>query len=424
MIRTPPRRVLAQIGTLFTTGTAAGLSDGDLLERYLNGGGARETAFAAIVARHGPMVLGVCRRVLAEPHDAEDAFQATFLVLVRKARSIARRELLGPWLYGVAFRTARDARTRSARRRAKESQVSELPRAEPGGDFAGELRAVLDEELSRLPERHRKLVVLCDLEGVARKDAAALLGVPEGTVSSRLARARNLLRERLVRRGLTMTATAFAAALTSELSAGFVPEPLAEATLMAALRYAAGPAAGAVPASVSSLSEGVLTAMYLTKLKVLATAVIATAIVLTSAGVLAQGQASPRSGEYAERAATRDQLNALEQKLDRVLEALQRGPASSVPAPAPGGEIARRHLPPPPAGYDAPIDIAPVTRDPLGVRSAGQAVEAANNVRLSRLESRINDIERRLNELDARLGRLADAPPTRATRTRDVAPSQ
>src|SRR5262249_42961899 len=145
-----------------------GMTDGQLLECFLTR--RDEAAFAALVRRHGPMVLGVCRRMLHNPHDAEDAFQATFPVLGRKAATIARRELLGNWLYGVAYRTALDARAAAARRRVREKQVSEMPEPEASAseDVWRDLRPLLDEELSRLPDKYRVPVVLCDLEGRTR----------------------------------------------------------------------------------------------------------------------------------------------------------------------------------------------------------------------------------------------------------------
>jgi RNA polymerase sigma factor (sigma-70 family) len=163
-----------------------GPSDGQLLERYL----ARrdETAFAAIVRRHGPMVLSVCRRVLKNAHDAEDVFQATFLVLVTKAASVRPRELVGHWLYGVAYRTALKAKALAARRSAKERTMApqQTHHDEPPADW----QPLLDEELQRLPEKYRLPLVLCDLDGKTRKQAARQLGWPDGTLSTRLTRGR------------------------------------------------------------------------------------------------------------------------------------------------------------------------------------------------------------------------------------------
>ncbi len=220
------------------------------------------------------MVMGVCRRLLSDSNDADDAFQATFLVLVRKAHSIARRDLLANWLYGVAYRTARVARTRAARRRAKEKQVIDVLGARSTEDEAGcgDLLELLDEELCRLPEKFRIPVVLCELEGRSRKEVALRLGIAEGTLSSRLARARELLRDRLAKRGLALGAGALAAGLPHDVSAAAVRPALANATVQAALRYATG---GVVPWSVTSLTEGVLKAMFLTKLKAGAVALLA-----------------------------------------------------------------------------------------------------------------------------------------------------
>ena len=167
----------------------AGRTDGQLLEDYVSR--RDEAALAVLVQRHGPMVWGVCRRVLSNYHDAEDAFQATFLVLVRRAASIASPELLANWLYGVAHQTAIKARATVAKRKMRERQVTEMP--EPAAveqNLWNDLQPLLDQELSRLPDKYRGVIVLCDLEGKTRKEAAGQLGCAEGTVASRLARAR------------------------------------------------------------------------------------------------------------------------------------------------------------------------------------------------------------------------------------------
>src|SRR5690348_7166938 len=180
-----PGRILEHVRRAALAPDGAGLTDGKLLDGYV----ARrdEAAFAALVRRHGPMVLGVCRRVLGSPHDAEDAFQATFLVLVRRAASVVPRELVGNWLYGVAYRTALEARRTAARRQAREKQVNDMPQpAAESEQLWHDLQPLLDEELARLPDRYRSAVVLCDLQGRTRKEAAQQLGVPEGTVSGRL----------------------------------------------------------------------------------------------------------------------------------------------------------------------------------------------------------------------------------------------
>jgi len=178
-----------------------GVPDGQLLERFT--AGREEAAFAALVRRHGPMVFGVCRRVLHNRHDAEDAFQATFLVLARKAGSIADPGLLGNWLYGVATRIARKARVAQRKRQQREKPVWCLPSLPaPDAPARDDLGSVLREELNRLPEKYRVPVGLCYLEGKTNAEAARLLRWPTGTVKGRLARARDLLRSRLVCRGL------------------------------------------------------------------------------------------------------------------------------------------------------------------------------------------------------------------------------
>src|SRR5262249_22929983 len=153
-----------------------------------------EAAFEALVVRHGPMVWGVCRRTLRDPNDAEDAFQATFLVLARKAPSIAHRELVANWLFAVARKTAVRARAMAFRRWSREQLVATMPEPEPtGDDRTNDLLALLDEEVSRLPRKYRAPVVLCELEGKTHQEAASQLGCPVGTVSSRLSRGRAML---------------------------------------------------------------------------------------------------------------------------------------------------------------------------------------------------------------------------------------
>src|SRR5262245_3329226 len=170
--------------------------DAELLRRFLTS--ADEEAFAALVRRYGPMVLGVCRRVLGQAQDAEDAFQATFLVLARKARSIVQRERIGPWLYGVACRSARKAMGRAARHRIAESQVVSMkPEPWVAAETIPDWQPVFDREVQALPEKYRLPIVLCELQGLTRREAARQLRLSEGTLSSRLARGRQMLRQRL-----------------------------------------------------------------------------------------------------------------------------------------------------------------------------------------------------------------------------------
>jgi RNA polymerase sigma-70 factor (ECF subfamily) len=247
-------------------------TDGELLDQ-LDGPGA-EGAFAALVRRHGPLVLGACRRVLRDAHEAEDAFQAAFLVLFRRARRLDRRRPLAGWLYTVAVRAAQKARAAGLRRRRRERLALTAPRASPAAEAGVEnLRPVLDEELSRLPERLRGPVVLCYLEGKTTAEAGRLLGCPAGTVKSRLARARALLRAALLRRGV---APALAGLVTHEARAA-VPAPLLHAAVRCAFRPVGGAAA-------VTLAKGVLQAMCRTRLKMAAAALLAFAAMAVGAG--------------------------------------------------------------------------------------------------------------------------------------------
>jgi RNA polymerase sigma factor (sigma-70 family) len=189
---------------------AEGAGDRLLWDRYVARGD--QSAFTALVERHGPMVLGVCRRILRHAHDAEDAFQATFLVLAHKAGAVSRPELLGNWLYGVAYRTALKARSRAATRTG-ESLAADVAAPQAPERLDAEVRAVLDEELHRLPEKYRLPLVLCYLQGQSTHEAAQTLGCPKGTILSRLARGRDRLRQRLERRGMVLAGAAIVAML-------------------------------------------------------------------------------------------------------------------------------------------------------------------------------------------------------------------
>jgi RNA polymerase sigma factor (sigma-70 family) len=245
---------------------AGGLTDGQLLGCFIDH--RDEAAFAAILKRHGPMVWGVCRRLLPH-HDAEDAFQATFLVLVRKAASVLPREMVANWLYGVAHRVALHSRRTTARRRSRERQVTPMP--EPGvaeQEPWHDLLPLLDQELARLPDKYRVAIVLCDLEGKTRKEAARQLGCPEGTLAARLARGRVLLAKGLARQGFVVSGGAVAAVLSQSAASASVPPFVVSSTIKAASVFAAGQAAGVVPARVAALAKGALKAMLLSKLRV------------------------------------------------------------------------------------------------------------------------------------------------------------
>jgi RNA polymerase sigma factor (sigma-70 family) len=226
------------------------LSDEQLLEWFVRR--REEAAFSALVRRHGPMVLGVCRRVLRHSHDAEDAFQATFLVLAEKAHRLRRPELLANWLYGVAYRTALHARQRAARRSERERETAAMfpPTSDPEIE-SRELRRILDEELHRLPEKYRAPLVLCYLEGKTNEEAARLLGWPAGSMSHRLARGRELLRERLHARLGVLPILLPPSLLVGSLQPAAVPQWLAEMTVQAAATLAGGKMATATVISVS-----------------------------------------------------------------------------------------------------------------------------------------------------------------------------
>jgi RNA polymerase sigma factor (sigma-70 family) len=289
----PPCDVFRHLRRAALLRDGGGLTDGQLLECFLTH--RNEAAFEALLRRHGPMVLGVCRRVLRNSQDAEDAFQATFLVLVRKAAEIAQPELLGNWLYGVAYRTALDARSATARRRARERQVNAMPEPEVSdtADVWRDLRPLLDHELSRLPDKYRVPVVLCDLEGRTRREVAQQLGIPTGTLSGRLTTARRLLAGRLTRQGLVLSAGALTGALWQ--GAARVPAPLVISTVQAATAVAAGQAVAAVvSARVAALAQGMVKAMFVTRLKI-ATALLLVVGLLLGAGLLGREPGAAQS---------------------------------------------------------------------------------------------------------------------------------
>jgi len=345
--------VLRQLDRLFSEGTLTGLGDSQLLDRYLTR--RDEGAFEALLRLHGPMVLAVCRRILRDPRDVEDAFQATFLVLVRKASAIRDRGLLSNWLYGVAFRVATRARSNTMRRRGREITVANLEASvdAEAPDFPG-IGPALDRELSRLPGKYRAPLVLCYLKGQTHDQAAEELRCPVGTVRSRLARGRDLLRRRLTRRGFAPTAAVLGtgSSLPAQFLSEVVPPSLIAATVEAAFASSTFTTiqAGAVTASVLTLTQGVLTSMKLAQLKWIGLAVLTTG--LSAGGAIAVTYAraqTPRgAGETAlagagvagplqnpssaanpsltrddkVSATTDERLRALEEKIDRLLNTL------------------------------------------------------------------------------------------------------
>jgi RNA polymerase sigma factor (sigma-70 family) len=292
VIRHLRRAVLRQGG--------ADRTDGQLLGSFIDQ--QDEAAFEVLVRRHAPMVFGVCRRLLHNHHDAEDAFQATFLVLARKASSVRPRERVANWLHGVALRTALKAKAMTAKRRGREKQVTEMP--EPEAAQQGQwrdLQPLLDQELNGLPENYRLPILLCDLEGKTIKEAAQQLGWPQGSLAGRLARGRKFLAKRLTSLGVALSAGSLAAVVSQKAASAAVPTSLLSTTVKAAAGIAAGQAAvaGVVPAKVAALMEGMLKTMFMTKLKSLMTVTMAMLTIMFGVGVglLGYGRATGQQKE-------------------------------------------------------------------------------------------------------------------------------
>jgi RNA polymerase sigma factor (sigma-70 family) len=259
--------VLDRLRRLVGATVTAGEGDGELLERFARGGD--PAAFCELMQRHGPMVLALCRRLISDAHEAEDAFQSTFLVLAHKASSVRRQASVASWLYGVAHRVAR----RAARRRGRMTvDIHTTPVPDRSANSvearleAGELGRVIDKELNRLPEKYRAPLVLCYLEEKTNEEAARELGWPKGTVQGRLARAREVLKDRLSRRGVTLSVAALAALAGDRASA--LPPALVQSTSTAAALVVAGESVvGAISPLTALVTQGVLHDMLLTKLK-------------------------------------------------------------------------------------------------------------------------------------------------------------
>jgi len=278
--------------TLFNVGSVGGLTDGELLGLFISRHDeAGELAFTVLVERHGPMVMRVCRSILRDEHDAHDALQATFLILVRRCRSVRKHDSVASWLHGVALRVAACARAGAARRRLHEHRAAALATTDFGATQNDlDLALALHDELGRLPQRYRVVIVLCYLEGLACEAAALRLGVPVGTVKSRLARGRERLRGRLFRRGLAPSGGLLGMALAAETAQAALPGSIVKAIARTATSFAAGEEAtlGAVSASMSSIIERVAFVMSLSKLARLTTATFAVAA--ASIGIVAFAQ--------------------------------------------------------------------------------------------------------------------------------------
>jgi RNA polymerase sigma factor (sigma-70 family) len=351
---------------LLEAGSMAGMTDGQLVERFAaSRDSAGEAAFAVLVSRHGPMVLGTCRSLLGDPHTADDAFQAVFLVLARRAGSIRQPDLLAPWLHGVATKIARKARAQAERRRRRENTEVEMNQLESVWCEA-DARALRDEdvtavheEVAGLPDRYRRAVVLCHFEGLTHAEAARLLRCAPGTVSAQVSRARDLLRIRLTRRGLSAGAVALVRSLEPKLVSAAVPLSLERGTIQAALCFATNRAAIATVASTPAvvLARGALTSMTLSKLVIAGTLLVALGVAV-AAGGLAAGM--PRAVEMPSQWPT-VQENA-------------RNEAARMPLPSLPGAVSQ---PQSWLGKDAPFDVtAFFAAPPLEENAAPRYLEA------------------------------------------------
>ena len=355
--------VLQQVGRLFRHGTVAGLSEPELLERFVacNDDG----AFEALMARHGPMVLGVCRQLLHDPNDVDDAFQATFLILVRKAGTLRQSDLLGNWLYGVAYRVATRARVLAARRTDQVASFRRHVQAVDSRRYVArsdlnspesrnlEWKPDLHREVNSLPEKYRVPIVLCYFEGLTHEQAAARLGCPLGTVKGRLTRARELLQRRLSRRGIALTSVTLASDLAFREVEAAVPAALEHITLKAAQSLAlhAGVSLSTITSisvPISSLVQGVSQAMMFSHLRnvvlplLLAAGTVATGVVVGAS----QLSGGPTDGLSAEQAVNTpaDQKSSTQAKRaarqDKMKATVKKASAQSQPQATPGGQEA------------------------------------------------------------------------------------
>jgi len=363
---------LREVDALLRNGAVGGLTDAELLDRFAGRGGeAAEGAFAALVDRHGPMVHRACRAALGDPDEADDAAQAVFLVLARRAGSIRDREALAGWLLGTARRVASVARSAASRRRRHESKAAEAtPRSAEAAEVADDLGPALREELGRLPARYLAPIVLCHLEGLTHDQAAGRLGWPVGTVRSRLARGRDRLRGRLVRRGLAPSAGLIAARLAEGPSSAATPAHL-ESIVRASARFLAGESAtaGAMSARAADLAGVVLGAMTMTKVKIVACLALTAGVLATGVAVVAQsgsvrpGAAPGPDGVRRVDPVPKDQDAAIRAALDATLD-------MDLPEATPLEVVLKSVR----AKTESPGLVAgiPIYVDPVGLRSAGK----------------------------------------------------
>ncbi len=291
MVQGEQGTALRHVQMLFEVGTIGGLTDRQLLEQFRSrAGDAAEAAFAGLVERHGPMVIRTCRSILRDEHAVEDAFQATFLVLVRRSGSLWVQDSLGPWLFQVAIRVSSSLRSAEIRRRRCEGQKARQADTAVCDRDCDDLGPAIHQELARLPERFRAAIVLCCIEGLTQQQAAGQLGWPLGTLQSRLARGRERLRAQIIRRGLGPSSALFAASLSPDPAQAALPVALANSTVRMAVQYGVGKSAiaGVAALPVVVLTQGVLKTMVLQKLKVALAVILAAAMTAAGAGVWAQ----------------------------------------------------------------------------------------------------------------------------------------
>ena len=388
-----------QLDILFGFGVVGDLSDGQLLQRFLTArDGDDRAAFTALVERHGPMVLGVCREVLGNSHDAQDAFQATFLVLARKAGSVRKADSLASWLHGVARRLAVGAKAEAARRRVYERRRAAMKAAEierQGGSPEG--WPELHEEIARLPERYREPVVLCYLEGLTTEEAALRIGCPNGTIFSRLSRARERLRGQLERRRLTSSPALLPTALTHR-AIETLPAGLLDTTVRAAIGFAGrrSSEAGLASASATALAKGVLHTMAISKLKIIGAMVLTCGVAW--GGVWTFGQSGGLGGQQRSVGAvpqageSKSSLTGLVDKLQTELD-----------------ESARRNIEMRKALQDIRADLKTLStsQQPFDAKRAAILLAEAINRNSAQAASRLADV---LKRHPARLSRNNQAP--------------
>ncbi len=395
-VRRRDRAVLHQIGTLFNVGMIGDLTDGQLLERFATDPDeVAELAFSALVERHGALVWSVCLAILRDEHDAEDAFQATFLVLVRRARSLWVRDSLGPWLHQVACRTASCLRAASIRRRRRERRRAERDVARPVDVETprdADRDAAVHEEINRLPEKYRLPIVLCDLEGRTHQEAARSLGWPIGTIKSRQSQGRARLRDRLSHRGMGLAVAGTIVESSRQTAGAAIPEELSRITVNAAMQQAGRLAAGAVvSASVLTLTREVLRAMLQTRIRWLV--IVTLAIGIASGGAVVSMRRSQGPAPRDDRPAAKQQIPADDVPLRLTLdEAVMAARAIEDPA-------ARRLALVRIANVQAALNDLPLARATarLAQQSAEQiGSESDRHYRLglvAKLQARIGDAE-------------------------------